>query len=173
MAEGRDRGTKLPFGVHQAIEYLMGAFAFTSLARIEPGSAGLCAAAGAFLLLLPAVSGGRMGVTKLLRPQLHRLLDYAGVPALATSPWWSGIGWGAGGVWIVEALAVGLLWLARATNYKRPDPAPPVEAPAPTTGGGTANAARAAGRVAGALGRKGPRAAGVAVGRVKKRRAGR
>jgi hypothetical protein len=172
MAEGQERNARIPLGVHQAIEYLLGAFAFTSLARIEPRSAGVCAGAGAFLVLLPAVSGGRLGGTQLVGPRLHRVLDYLAVPALATSPWWSGMGWGAGGVWVVEALAVGMLWLARATVYHRPVPEPPRQEP-PATGGTTGSAARAAGRVAGTLGRKGPRAAGVAVGRLKNRRARR
>jgi hypothetical protein len=172
VADDGGKGAGIPFWVHQAIEYLLAAFAFTSLARIEPRSAGLCAGAGAFLLLLPAISGGRLGVTELVGPRLHRVLDYLAVPALATSPWWSGVGWGAGGVWVVEALAVGLLWLARATSYRRAVPDPPRETQRPPalTDATAANAARAAGRLAGTLGRKGPRAAGVAVGRIKKRR---
>lgn len=169
MAEGRDTDAGVPFGVHQAVEYLLGAFAFMSLARVEPRSAGLCAGAGAFLLVLPAVSGGRLGVAQLLGPRVHRVLDYVAVPVLATSPWWSGVGWGAGGVWVVEALAIGLLWLARATSYRRRGPEPREERP-PSSG---PSAARVAGRVAGTVGRKGPRAAGIAVGRIKKRRAGR
>jgi hypothetical protein len=163
----RTSGTAVPFGVHQAIEYLLGVLAFTSIARVEPRSAPLCAGAGAALLALPALSGGRVGVVQVLGPRVHRVVDWLVAALLASSPWWSGVGWGAGGVWVVEALAVVLLWLSRATAYRRREQ-PPEPAPAPT---GTALpvAARAAGRFAGALGRKGPRAAGVAVGRMKKR----
>jgi hypothetical protein len=119
------------------------------------------------LLVLPALSGGRLGMTELVGPRVHRVLDYALVPVLATSPWWSGMGWGAGGVWVVEALAIVVLWLARATTYRRVTPAPEPPSGASRT---TNDAARAAGRLAGAIGRKGPRAAGVAVGRIKRRR---
>lgn len=162
----------MPFGVHQTIEYLLGALAFLSIARVEPRSAPLCAGAGALFVVLAALSGGRVGVARAIGPRLHRVLDYAAAVALATSPWWSRVGWGAGGTWIVEALAVVLVWLSRATVYRR---APAPEAPATsrgpsTTGRGLAATARGAGRLAGAVGRKGPRAAGVAVGRIKKRR---
>ena len=170
MADGEDQAPGIPFGVHQAIEYLLGLFALVSLARIEPRSAGLCAGAGGALLALAAVSGGRLGLTARIGPRLHRVLDYLAVPVLATSPWWSGVGWGAGGVWVVEALAIAMLWLARATTYRRlaPEPAKPAPSTPPST---TVNdAARTAGRLAGNLGRKGPRAAGIAVGRIKKRR---
>jgi hypothetical protein len=164
--------------VHQAIEYLLGVFAFMSLARVEPRAATLCAGAGAALLLLPALSGGRLGVTQLVGPRLHRVVDYVAVPVLATSPWWSGVGWGAGGVWVVEALAIALLWLARSTAYRRAAPEPP-DATSPPSSSSTAasdalaGTARAAGRLAGTVGRKGPRAAGVAVGRIKRRRSDR
>ena len=171
MAAPDGERARVPFGIHQAIEYLLGVFAFTSLARVEPRSAALCAGAGVFLLLLPALSGGTLGVAQLLGPRLHRVLDYAAVPVLASSPWWSGVGWGGGGVWVVEALAIALLWLARATSYRRREPAPPVAPPSGSSA--SAGAARAAGRLAGTLGRKGPRAAGLAVGRMKKRRSDR
>ena len=164
----------MPFGVHQAVEYLLAAFAFTSLARVEPASAALCAGAGVALVLLAGLSGGRLGFSHVLGHRLHRALDYVAVPVLATSPWWSGVGWSGGGVWVAESLAVALLWLARATAY-RPAPVPeaPVAGADPTPASDTlAGTARAAGRLAGAVGRKGPRAAGLAVGRLKKRRSG-
>jgi hypothetical protein len=177
VADRDKEGASVPFWVHQAIEYLLGAFAFTSLARVEPRSAALCAGAGAALLVLPAVSGGRLGVTQLVGPRLHRVLDHLAVPVLATSPWWSGVGWGAGGVWVVEALAIAVLWLARSTAYRRV-PEPPADAPSPssttpTASDALAGTARAAGKLAGTVGRKGPRAAGQAVGRIKRRRSGR
>jgi hypothetical protein len=166
-----ERQATVPFGVHQVIEYLLGVFALTSIARVEPKSAVLCAGAGAGLIALAALSGGRPGAVGFLAPRVHRVVDYAAVAALATSPWWSGTGWSAGAVWVVEALAVALLWLTRATAYRRRPPAPEVDESlaAPTTGA-LPDAARKAGRLAGALARKGPKAAGVAVGRIKKRR---
>lgn len=172
MADGHDTDNGVSLGVHQAVEYLLGAFAFMSLARVEPRSATVCAGAGALLILLPAVSGGRLGVAQLVGPRLHRVIDYAAVPLLATSPWWTGMGWGAGGVWVVESLAVGVLWLARSTTYRR-RVAPPAEPRAESPPKQGPSPARVAGRVAGAVGRKGPRAAGMAVGRIKKRRSGR
>jgi hypothetical protein len=176
VAPPKERERSVPFGVHQAIEYLLGAFAFTSLARVEPASAALCAGAGVALVLLAGLSGGRLGFSHVLGLRLHRALDYVAVPVLATSPWWSGVGWRGGSVWVVESLAVALLWLARATSYRRaPVPeAPAAAAPGPTPASDAlAGTARAAGRLAGTVGRKGPRAAGLAVGRIKKRRSDR
>ncbi|MEY2567302.1 MAG: hypothetical protein QOE35_1831 [Actinomycetota bacterium] len=167
-------GGDVPLGVHQVIEYLMAGFALVSIARIEPKSAPLCAGAAAMLALLAGLSGGRAGVVRIVGPRLHRVLDYVAAAALATSPWWSGVGWGGGGVWVVESLAVVVVWLARATSYRRRPPEPP-QPPAPPEPRRAATptvaaTARTAGRLAGVVGRKGPRAAGVAVGRIKKRK---
>lgn len=166
----------IPLGVHQAIEYLLGGLAFVWIARVEPQSAPLCAGAGAVLIVLAALSGGRVGLAHLIGPRLHRVLDHVVAVGLAASPWWSGIGWGVGAVWLVEGLAIVLLWLTRSTAYRRKvkeaPTAPTATDPAPSSASSDAVAAtaRAAGRLAGTVGRKGPRAAGVAVGRLKKRR---
>jgi hypothetical protein len=155
--------------VHQVVEYLLGVFALLSVARVEPKAVLLCAGAGVALIVLAAVSGGRVGVVHLVPPRLHRVLDYVAAVLLFTSPWWTGVGWGPGGVWIVAVLAVALVGLARATSYRRPvrEEAPPT---ATASRDGLAVTARAAGRLAGTIGRKGPRAAGLAGGRMKKRR---
>jgi hypothetical protein len=172
VGERRKAGGSVPFGVHQVVEYLLGGFALASVARVEPDAVPLCAGAGAGLIVLAALSGGRPGVVSLLGPRLHRVVDYVVAVALATCPWWSGVGWSAGGVWIVAALAVAMVWLTRATVYRRPvrEEPPPVERTASPPRDGLAVTARTAGRLAGAIGRKGPRAAGVAVGRMKKKR---
>jgi hypothetical protein len=167
VGERASTDPSIPFGVHQVVEYLLGVFALLSVARVEPKAVLLCAGAGVALIVLAAVSGGRVGVVHLVPPRLHRALDYVAAVLLFTSPWWTGVGWGPGGVWIVAVLAVALVGLARATSYRRPAR----EEPPPTPSrDGLAVTARAAGRLAGTIGRKGPRAAGVAVGRMKKRR---
>ena len=156
-------GGNIPFGVHQVIEYLLGGFAIASIARVEERSVLLCIGVGVGLILFAGVSGGRVGFLALVPPRLHRVLDYVVAAALATSPWWSGVGWSAGGVWLVAVLALALVALARSTSYRRTERTARRTPAGPTP-------ARAAGRVAGAVGRKGPRAAGVAVGRIMKRR---
>ena len=161
MAEERER--TIPFGVHQVIEYLLGAFALASIARVEERSVLLCVGVGVALVLFAGVSGGRVGFLALVPPRVHRVLDYVAAALLVTSPWWSGVGWSAGGVWLVAVLALALLALARSTVYERNERRPPVVDQGPSP-------ARVAGRVAGTVGRKGPHAAGVAVGRLMKRR---
>jgi hypothetical protein len=175
-------GASLAFWVHQALEYLLAAFVASSAIRLDSRAMGVCLVAAAALLALAALSRGPLGVVKVVPLPLHRVLDFVFVVVLATSPAWLGLGWTSSGTIIIETVAVAALLLTRATSF-RPKPsrratsAPPsFPSPSSPSGDGGEAVTRAAGAAARQMGRAvgvakqhGPRAAGRALGRFRKR----
>jgi hypothetical protein len=169
-------GASLAFWVHQALEYLLAAFVASSAIRLESRAMGVCLVAAAALLALAALSRGPLGVVKVVPLRLHRVLDFVFVVVLATSPAWLGLGWTSAGAIIIETVAVAALLLTRATSFR---PKPSRRATSSSSGedgdGGeavtraAAVAARQVGRAVGVAKQHGPRAAGRAVGRFRKR----
>jgi hypothetical protein len=140
MAGDHDRtaaGT-VPFWAHQLAEMLLGGLLLVEGARTGQHTAVLVGL-GSALLVLSLTSDGALGAWPWIGRRLHRVFDFAAAAVLAVSPLLLSLS-AALPIVILEAAALGMVWLALRTNWapKRPRPraastadqAPPV-APAP------------------------------------------
>ena len=138
MARSRTRdhrshaGGDIPFWVHQVAEMLLGGLLLIEGARTGQHTAVLFAMGGA-LLLLSLTSDGALGAWPWIGRRVHRLLDFAAAAVLAVSPLLLSVD-SALPVVILEAAALGMVWLAWQTNWSpkvsKPKPAKPAPAPA-------------------------------------------
>ncbi len=179
----------VPFWAHQLAEMLLGALLLIEGARTGQHTAVLVGL-GSALLLLSLLSDGALGAWPWIGRRAHRVLDFAAAAILAVSPIVLSLS-SALAIVVLEAAALGMVWLALRTNWapKRtrtrvtpPATAPPVSAtpvaptvatpePAAPTAPTVPTAppaplARQAGRVVGKAKTDGPRQLGRAVGRI-------
>jgi hypothetical protein len=181
MAGQRDRapaGT-VPFWAHQLAEMLLGGLLLVEGARTGQHTAVLVGM-GSALLLLALLSDGALGAWPRIGRRLHRVLDFVAAAVLAVSPLVLSLE-GVLAIVILEAAALGMVWLAVRTNWKprpaRPAPPPPspgapprpstpspppAPAPAPPL-------ARTLGAVVGKARTDGPRQLGRVVGKARNR----
>jgi hypothetical protein len=171
-----DFDARLPFGFHQAVEYLGGLFLASNAAHLGAHGAVVCFTAGMAMVLMAALSGRPLGAGPLPRP-LHRFADLALVAALPAAPFALHFGHDLAGVIVVESLAVLMIVVVKHTNYdpRRPRARPvrptPRATPRPIfTEETLAATARSAGIMAKKLKAHGPRAAGRMLGRLRARR---
>ncbi len=136
MARSRTRdqpahaGGDIPFWVHQVAEMLLGGLLLIEGARTGQHTAVLFAMGGA-LLLLSLTSDGALGAWPWIGRRVHRMLDFAAAAVLAVSPLLLAVD-SALPVVILEAAALGMVWLAWQTNWspKKPAPTKPSKKPA-------------------------------------------
>src|SRR5256885_3580940 len=117
MAGARDRvpaGT-VPFWAHQLAEMLLGGLLLVEGARTGQHTAVLVGM-GSALLLLSLLSDGALGAWPWIGRKLHRVLDVAAAAALAVSPLVLGLD-AVLAIVILEAAALGMVWLAVRTNW--------------------------------------------------------
>jgi hypothetical protein len=126
-------GGDIPFWVHQVAEMLLGGLLLIEGARTGQHTAVLFAMGGA-LLLLSLTSDGALGAWPWIGRRVHRLLDFAAAAVLAVSPLFLSVD-SALPVVILEAAALGMVWLAWQTNWapkaKQPKKPPPAKAGKP------------------------------------------
>jgi hypothetical protein len=189
MAGDHDRTAagSIPFWAHQLAEMLLGGLLLVEGARTGQHTAVLVGL-GCALLLLSLTSDGALGAWPWIGRRLHRVLDFAAAAVLAVSPVLLSLT-AVLPIVILEAAALGMVWLALGTNFapKRartrdtptppsatapapapPPPARPVPAPSPPPDAGPP-LARQLGSAVGKAKTDGPRQLGRAVGRAKAR----
>jgi hypothetical protein len=185
MADDHDRtaaGT-VPFWAHQLAEMLLGGLLLIEGARTGQHTVVLVSL-GSALLLLSLLSDGALGAWPWIGRRLHRVLDFAAATVLALSPVLLALT-SALPIVILEAAALGMVWLALRTNWApkriRTPVAPPPPRPAPTATPPTATTAttptppatpatpiaRQVGSAVGKAKTDGPRQLGRAVGRAR------
>ncbi len=149
----------MPFWLHQALEYALGAG--LALAAVGMPGSGPIVLAGAVLIVAgAALTDGPLGGWSLLGRAAHRALDHALVLGFAAAPLL--LGRHDPSLWILaECSAAALAVLSKATVYAKRPPAAESDADQE----GTPGAARRAGVLAGQLARNGPRAVGRVIGR--------
>jgi hypothetical protein len=189
MAGDHDRAAAgtVPFWAHQLAEMLLGGLLLIEGARTGQHTAVLVGL-GSALLVLSLTSDGALGAWPWIGRRLHRVLDFAAAAVLAVSPLLLSLS-AALPIVILEAAALGMVWLALRTNWAQKrtrqraaptaDPAAPVApTPAPTAAPTPTPRppslpgpplARKLGSVAGKAKADGPRELGRAVGRAKAR----
>jgi pyruvate/2-oxoglutarate dehydrogenase complex dihydrolipoamide acyltransferase (E2) component len=140
---------------------------------------------GGLLLLLALMSDGALGAWPWIGRRLHRVLDLVAAAALAVSPLVLSLD-GVLAIVILEAAALGMVWLALRTNWAvrarrsartrpatPPAAAPPDAAPAPAPAQAPPSSpvpplARKLGTAVGKARDDGPRQLGRAVGRIRR-----
>ncbi len=117
MAGAHDRGPAglVPFWAHQLAEMLLGGLLLVEGARTGQHTAVLVGM-GSALLLLSLLSDGALGAWPRIGRRLHRILDFAAAAVLAVSPLVLGLD-AVLAIVILEAAAVGMVWLALRTNW--------------------------------------------------------
>ncbi len=117
MAGDHDRAAAgaVPFWAHQLAEMLLGALLLIEGARTGQHTAVLVGLGGA-LLLLSLLSDGALGAWPWIGRRFHRVLDFAAAAVLAVSPLALSLS-GVLAVVVLEAAAIGMLWLALRTNW--------------------------------------------------------
>ena len=185
MAGDHDRAAAgtVPFWAHQLAEMLLGGLLLIEGARTGQHTAVLVGL-GCALLGLSLMSDGALGAWPWIGRRLHRVLDFAAAAVLALSPLLLSLT-SALAIVILEAAALGMVWLALRTNWSpgrnhtrpgrtrpgrtrsgpapvtsAPEPAPPAPPPAPPL-------ARQLGSAVAKAKTDGPRQLGRAVGRMK------
>jgi hypothetical protein len=182
MAGEHDRvpaGT-VPFWAHQLAEMLLGGLLLVEGARTGQHTAVLIGM-GSALLLLSLLSDGALGAWPHIGRKLHRMLDFAAAAVLVVSPLVLSLD-GVLAIVILEAAALGMVWLALRTNWtpRRSRPAPaatsaPAPAPAatppapPKAAPPTEPIARKLGAAVGKARDDGPQQLGRAVGKARNR----
>ncbi len=187
MAGDHERAAgAVPFWAHQLAEMLLGALLLIEGARTGQHTAVLAGLGGA-LLLLSLLSDGALGAWSWIGRRFHRVLDIAAAVALAASPLVLSLG-AVLPIVVLEAAALGMMWLALRTNWTprrargrvgsraegraetsptaHVEPAPPVPAP----GARASPAPPLARQLGGAVGKAkadGPRRLGRAVGKAR------
>lgn len=137
MAGDHDRtaaGT-VPFWAHQLAEMLLGGLLLIEGARTGQHTAVLVGL-GSALLVLSLMSDGALGAWPWIGRRLHRILDFAAAAVLTISPLLLSLT-AAVPIVILEAAALGMVWLALRTNWApkrtRTRVDPPADPAAPTT----------------------------------------
>jgi hypothetical protein len=158
----------VPFWAHQLAEMLLGGVLMVEGARTGRHTAVLVGLGGA-LVVLGLASDGALGAWPLVGRRLHRIVDVVAAAVLAASPLVLSID-DVLAVVLLEAAALGMLWLAlrtewaarprRAPRARRPPP-PEAASPGPTL-------ARRLGAATGKARAEGPRRLGQAVGRARR-----
>ena len=117
-----DKRTKgyVPFWVHQLVELLLALLLMIEGARSEQHTAVLVAF-GAAVLLLAFASDGPLGAWPWIGRRLHRVLDFVLAAALAVAPFVLALD-RLVAVVVLEAAALGMLWLALRTRPAQPRP---------------------------------------------------
>jgi hypothetical protein len=148
MARDHDRAAAgtVPFWAHQLAEMLLGGLLLIEGARTGQHTAVLVGLGGA-LLVLSLMSDGALGAWPWIGRRLHRVLDFAAAAILATGPLLLSLS-APLAIVVLEAAALGMVWLALRTNWS------PRRAPKP-------------GRAVGTARTDGPRQLGRAVGRAR------
>lgn len=170
-------GRAIGFGVHQAVEFLLGLFLVNiSLRLASGGRAGPVLGLGLALLVLPAVTTGPLAALRILSPAVHKVLDVVLVMLAVTSPLLP-LGLDRTSMVMMVLAALALALLSKSTSYvvrrRRPRPAPRVRAAPtrpPTSTAPSPTWARDLGAAAGRARAGLPRHAGRIVGRMKKGR---
>jgi hypothetical protein len=174
----------VPFWAHQLAEMLLGGLLLIEGARTGQHTAVLVGM-GSALLLLSLLSDGALGAWPRIGRRLHRVLDFVAAGILAVSPLVLSLD-AVLAIVILEATALGMVWLALRTNWKprrarrpaakapRPaaDPVAPVAPAAPTPPPAAAPEPPIARKLGAAVGKArddGPRQLGRAVGRARNR----
>jgi hypothetical protein len=167
----------VPFWAHQLAEMLLGGLLLIEGARTGQHTAVLVGMGGA-LVLLSLLSDGALGAWPWIGRRLHRVLDVVAAAALALSPLVLSLD-AVLAIVILEAAALGMVWLAVRTNWttrrgrsrtarpspSRPEPGP-ASAPSPAP---EAALARKLGVAVGKARDDGPRQLGRMVGRARNR----
>ena len=180
MAGAHDRAPAglVPFWAHQLAEMLLGGLLLVEGARTGQHTAVLVGM-GSALLLLSLLSDGALGAWPRIGRRLHRILDFAAAAVLAVSPLVLGLD-AVLAIVILEAAALGMVWLALRTNWTprrrttkakaAPAPPSPVAPPPPVAPSPpTSPLARRAGRAVAQARDDGPRRLGRVVGRARTR----
>ena len=117
MAGEHDRSPAglVPFWAHQLAEMLLGGLLLVEGARTGQHTAVLVGMGG-LLLLLALMSDGALGAWPWIGRRLHRVLDLVAAAALAVSPLVLSLD-AFLAIVILEAAALGMLWLALRTNW--------------------------------------------------------
>jgi len=168
----------VPFWAHQVAEMLVGVVLMIEGARTGQHTAVLFGM-GAALLVLSLISDGALGAWPLVSRRVHRVLDLVAAALLALSPIVLSLE-GVLAIVVLEAAALGMVWLAIRTNWPppsrlatpppsqptRPSQPSPAPGPAPTP---EPPVARRLGAAVGKARDDGPRQVGRIVGRAKRR----
>lgn len=165
-------GRSIGFGIHQAVELLLGVFLVSSSIRITGGGAGPVLGFGVAIMVLAAVTTGPLAAVRILSPSVHRVLDVVMVALAVTCPLLP-LGLDGASMVLMVLTGLGLAGLVRSTTYitrrrptttpravtPHPDPPPPPPVWARDLGSAAARARaelpRRAGRVVGRL-KRGP-----------------
>jgi hypothetical protein len=173
----RKRAARLPFAVHQVVEYLIAAFLISSTPQFTPRGAEAVFGAALAFAVLAAVSDGWVGLGWVSRP-LHAALDWIVLAGVGAAPFLLRITSDMAAVLVIEGAVVVMLCIAPVTSYtrstrvrRRPAVPRPTHPTPPRVAGARPSVpvARTAGRVAGTVSRQGPRSLGRAVGRAQRR----
>ena len=190
MAGDHDRSPAglIPFWAHQLAEMLLGGLLLVEGARTGQHTAVLVGMGGV-LLLLALMSDGALGAWPWIGRRLHRVLDLVAAIALAVSPLVLSLD-AVLAILILEAAALGMVWLALRTNWTvrtrrparsrrstspaaaaapAPEPLPPASlTAAEPTAPPKPPLARTLGTAVGKARDDGPRRVGRAVGRIRR-----
>ncbi|MDQ1431652.1 MAG: hypothetical protein QOF40_2254, partial [Actinomycetota bacterium] len=117
MAGDHDRTAAgaIPFWAHQLAEMLLGGLLLVEGARTGQHTAVLVGL-GSALLLLSLSSDGALGAWPWIGRRVHRALDVVAAAVLAVSPLLLALS-SALPIVILEAAAVGMVWLGLRTNW--------------------------------------------------------
>jgi hypothetical protein len=177
-AHHREPTGTVPFWAHQLAEMLLGVLLLIEGARTGMHTAVLVGM-GAALLLLSLCSDGALGAWPWIGRRLHRVLDLVAAGVLAASPLLLSLD-AVLPIVILEAAALGMVWLAVRTNWvarrprrgappRRSEPTPPERPAVPAATAATPEPplARKLGAAVGKAGADGPRQLGRFVGRAR------
>ena len=122
--EDGDAGRRiLPFWVHQAVEYFLAAALVGTAFHVGDKSRWVLIGGAALLVTVAAFSGPPLGAWRAIGRRAHRLVDWLTVILLAASPILPGRG--AASILVMEACAVGLWRIGAVTRFDPIDPESP------------------------------------------------
>ena len=111
-------GNKLPFWIHQAVEYLVGLLVLFEAAHTHQAAIGL--GAGVLLLLLASAGQGPLSAFRKVPRHVHRIGDLALMVLLAAVAVVFRSKLGSAGVGVLVVVVVVLAGLAWRTDYRPP-----------------------------------------------------
>ncbi|HUY29806.1 MAG TPA: hypothetical protein VMV02_02280 [Acidimicrobiales bacterium] len=134
----------MPFVLHEVAEYVVAAALIAAGLHVSGSAELLLVVVGVAMLLLGALTSGRLGAYHLLSRRAHHVGDLVLVVVLALSPVVAHRSLHVAGIVLAEVVALLLLRIERGTSYgELPRPVPTGTAPGPAPAS-TAGATRAA-----------------------------
>ena len=119
-----DKGTKLPFWIHQAVEYLVGLLVLFEAAHT--GGTAIALVAGVLVLLLASAGEGPLSAFRKVPRHVHRIGDIVLVVALVAAAVVFHRRLGSSGVGLLVVVVVVVAGLTWRTDYRPREVRPPL-----------------------------------------------